>query len=156
LDADEAQALTFDRSRPRLVAGSSEEELQQLFLENDWTDKYPIVIPTEERVAAMLAHTSHKPDEVLGHLGNHLQEVWQYTVENVAINAVMPGAKPEYFPVILAMASSQQSARGTSSSSMAGMAVVNGPIRHELGMNWGIGAMGPYNHANATIGRAWG
>ena len=36
------------------------------------------------------------------------------------------------------------------------MAVVNGPIRHELGMNWGIGAMGPYNHANATIGRAWG
>jgi len=23
-------------------------------------------------------------------------------------------------------------------------------------MNWGIGAMGPWNHANATIGRAWG
>jgi hypothetical protein len=23
-------------------------------------------------------------------------------------------------------------------------------------MNWGIGAMGPYNHANATIGRAYG
>jgi hypothetical protein len=36
------------------------------------------------------------------------------------------------------------------------MAVVNGPIRHELEMNSGIGAMGPYNHANATIGRAWG
>ena len=36
------------------------------------------------------------------------------------------------------------------------MAVVNGPIRHEIGMNCGIGAMGPYNHANATIGRAWG
>ena len=36
------------------------------------------------------------------------------------------------------------------------MAVVNGPIRHELGMNAGIGAMGPYNHANATIGRAYG
>jgi hypothetical protein len=35
------------------------------------------------------------------------------------------------------------------------MVVVNGPIRHELGMNWGIGAMGPYNHANATIGRAY-
>ena len=36
------------------------------------------------------------------------------------------------------------------------MAVVNGPIRQELGMNAGIGAMGPYNHANATIGRAYG
>lgn len=36
------------------------------------------------------------------------------------------------------------------------MAVVNGPIRNELAMNSGIGAMGPYNHANATIGRAFG
>jgi hypothetical protein len=36
------------------------------------------------------------------------------------------------------------------------MCVVNGPVRHELNMNCGIGAMGPYNHANATIGRAYG
>ena len=36
------------------------------------------------------------------------------------------------------------------------MVVVNGPIRNELKMNSGIGAMGPYNHANATIGRAYG
>jgi hypothetical protein len=36
------------------------------------------------------------------------------------------------------------------------MAVVNGPIRNEIGMNAGVGAMGPYNHANATIGRAYG
>jgi len=36
------------------------------------------------------------------------------------------------------------------------MAVVNGPVRHEIGMNCGIGAMGPYNHANATIARAYG
>jgi hypothetical protein len=35
------------------------------------------------------------------------------------------------------------------------MAVVNGPIRNEIGMNCGIGALGPYNHANATIGRAY-
>ena len=36
------------------------------------------------------------------------------------------------------------------------MVVVNGPIRNEIEMNCGIGAMGPYNHANATIGRAYG
>ena len=30
-----------------------------LFLENHWTDKLPIVLPTEERVAAMLA--AHQP-----------------------------------------------------------------------------------------------
>ena len=39
---------------------------------------------------------------------------------------------------------------------MGNMVVVNGPIRHEIGMNCGIGAMGPYNHANAVIGRAFG
>jgi hypothetical protein len=34
-------------------------------------------------------------------------------------------------------------------------AVVNGPIRKQIGMDDGIGAMGPYNHANTTIGRAY-
>jgi hypothetical protein len=117
----------------------------------------PIVLPTEERVAAMLAHTSHKPDEVVGHMrSTHFREYWEYTVEKVAVNAVMAGASPEYFPVILALAASGASARGSTTSSAAAMAVVNGPICHELGMNAGTGAMGPYNHANATIGRAYG
>ena len=39
-----------DRSTPRLVEPATEEELHQLFLANDWTDKLPIVLPTEERV----------------------------------------------------------------------------------------------------------
>jgi hypothetical protein len=39
---------------------------------------------------------------------------------------------------------------------MAGMVVVNGPVRKEIDMNAGTGAMGPYNQANATIGRAFG
>ena len=81
---------------------------------------------------------------------------WEYTVEKVAVNAVMAGAKPEYFPVILALAASQVTARSSTSSSASAMVVVNGPIRGEIGMNAGIGAMGPYNHANATIGRAYG
>jgi hypothetical protein len=155
-DPEDIKNLTFDRSRARMVGPETEEDLQQLFLDNDWSDKLPIILPTEERVAAMLAHTRHKPDEVLGHMGHHLHEMWEYTVENVAVNAVMSGAKPEYFPVILAMASSQVSARGSSSSSMSGMVVINGPIRYELNMNMGIGALGPFNHANATIGRTWG
>jgi hypothetical protein len=68
----------------------------------------------------------------------------------------MAGAKPEYFPVILALAASQVTARSSTSSSASAMVVVNGPIHNEIGMNAGIGAMGPYNHANATIGRAYG
>jgi len=81
---------------------------------------------------------------------------WEYTVEKVAVNAVMAGARPAYFPVILALAASGISARGSTSSSGSAMVVVNGPIRDEIGMNSGIGAMGPFNHANATIGRAYG
>ena len=66
----------------------------------------------------------------------------------------MSGARPEYFPVILAIAATGVTARGSTSSSMAAMVVVNGPIRHEIDMNIGTGALGPFNHANATIGRA--
>ena len=112
---------------------------------------------TPERVSEMLAYTSRKPDEIAGHMrSNQFRNPWEFTVEKVAVNAVMAGARPEYFPVILALASSGVSARGSTTSSMAAMAVVNGPIRQELNMNSGIGAMAPYNHANATIGRGYG
>lgn len=135
----------------------TEENLQRVFHENHWTDYLPIVLPTEERVEAMLAHTSRKPDEIVGRMQPTANRgAWEYTVEKVAVNAVMAGARPEYFPVILALAASEVTARGSTSSSGAAMVVVNGPIRHEIEMNCGTGAMGPYNHANATIGRAYG
>src|SRR5205807_8828578 len=158
LPRDGAHArVEYDRSTPRLVEADTEEHLHRLFLERNWTDHLPIVLPTEERVTAMLAGTRRKPDEVVGRMrSTHFREYWEYTVEKVAVNAVMAGARPDYFPVILALAAAGVSARGSSTSSMASMAVVNGPIRNELGMNAGIGAMGPYNHANATIGRAFG
>lgn len=38
---------------------------------------------------------------------------------------------------------------------MANMLIVNGPIRKEIGMNSGTGAMSPYNEPNAVIGRAF-
>ncbi|MBI2885716.1 MAG: hypothetical protein HYY02_00755 [Chloroflexi bacterium] len=151
------RGITFERLTPRLVEPGTEENLHRLFRENNWTDQLPIILPTEERVAAMLACTSRKPGEVVGHMRpTAFREVWEYTVEKVAVNAVMSGARPEYFPVILALAASEASARGSTTSSAAAMAVVNGPVRHEIGMNSGIGALGPYNHANATIGRAYG
>ena len=157
LDDADRKGLTFERNTPRLCAPAGEAELHQLFLDNHWTDNLPIVLPTVERVAEMMRHTSRKPDEVVGHhTATHFREVWECTVEQVAVNAVMAGARPEYFPVILAIAATGSSARGSSTSSMASMAVVNGPVRKELDMNAGIGAMGPYNHANATIGRAFG
>jgi hypothetical protein len=157
LDSQDLRDSSFDRSTPRFLEVDTEENLNALFEENNWTDYLPIVLPTEERVEAMLKNTSHARDEIIGRMRpTHFREYWAYDVEKVAVNAVMAGARPEYFPAILAMAASGVSARGSTTSSAAAMCVVNGPIRHELSMNSGTGAMGPYNHANATIGRAWG
>jgi hypothetical protein len=104
----------------------------------------------------MLAGTRHAADEIVGKLRpTYFREYWQFTVEKVAVNAVMAGAKPEYLPVILALAASGLTARSSSTNSFAVLSVINGPIRNEIGMNDGIGALGPYNHANATIGRAY-
>ena len=154
---EETEVTTFDRSTSRCCEPDSEENLHELFLQQDWTDKLPIVLPTEARVEAMLRATSRDPDQVVGQMRPTApREAWEYTVEKVAVNAVMAGAKPEYFPVILALASTQVTARASTTSSAAAMTVVNGPIREEIGMNSGVGAMGPHNHANATIGRAYG
>jgi len=143
-------------TRPRLLEPNTEDGLQRMFLESGWTDGLPIVIPTEERVAEMLTGTCHPPDEVVGRMTvTTTQERLEYTVEKVAVNAVMAGARPEHLPVILAIASTQEPAFPSSTTSFARMVVVNGPIRNEIGMNAGVGALSPFNYANSVIGRAW-
>ncbi len=47
----------------------------------------------------MLAGTTRSPQEVIGQVA---PKNGTATVEKIAVNAVMAGAKPEYFPVILA------------------------------------------------------
>jgi len=112
LRQDELQKSVYERSTPRLVDPDTEENLEQLFIENHWTDMLPIVLPTEERVERMLRGTSHARDEVVGRLAPTAQRApWEFTVEKVAVNAVMAGARPEYFPVILALAASNQTSR---------------------------------------------
>ena len=156
LDDKDLKGVAFERSTPRLVPPGTEEDLQQLFIDNKWTDFLPVTLPTEERVAAMLRGTSRKPDEVVGRLApTAFREAWELTVEKVAVNAVMAGCRPEYLPVVLALAASGQTARSSSTTSFATLAMVNGPIRNEIGMDSGIGVLGPFNHANATIGRAY-
>jgi hypothetical protein len=104
-----------ERSVPRLLGPDTEENLQHFFLENQMTDFLPIVLPTEERVAEMLKGTSHKPDELVGEMRGGYESM-SFTVEKVAANAVMAGARPEYMPVILAMAASGVSAISTSTN----------------------------------------
>ena len=156
LNEEEQVTGVFERTKERFIGPDTYENLQKYFDDRFWSDQLPIILPTEARVAEMLKGTSHKRDEVLGKISvTGTREAWGYTVETVAINAVMAGAKPEHFPAILALAS--LGAPGSSStSSMTGMAVFNGPIVDELQLNASTGAMGLYDKAGAVIGRAWG
>jgi hypothetical protein len=157
LNDEEQKTGLVKREKKRFIGPDTAENIQNYFDDRFWSDQLPIIMPTQERVAEMLKHTKHKPDEIVGSMRvTGEREAWEYTVETVAINAVMSGAKPEMFPAILAIAASQTNARSSSTSSMAGMAVFNGPIVDELVLNSGTGALGLYNNAGALIGRSWG
>jgi hypothetical protein len=142
--------------RPRLLKKDTVDNYKRMFIENGWTDGMPIELPTEEKVAEMLTGTDHAPDEVVGMMSvtTH-EERYEYTVEKVAVNAVMAGARPEHFPVILALAASQEPSMPSSTTSFGRMVIVNGPIRNQIAINCGAGAFSPFNFANSVIGRAY-
>lgn len=123
-------------------------------MERGWGDGLPLIPPTAQRVAAMLAATDYAPARALLHMPNPC------TVEKAAINAVMAGCLPAYLPVLIAaleaVADPAFSVLTMLSSThpFGPMIVVNGPIRDALGLHGGVGALGPGFRANATIGRA--
>ena len=143
------------RSR-RLELAQLEDEAEAFF-ERGWTDGLPVVPPTPARVLRMLEGTTRAPDEVVATVGPDFAGC---TVEKAAVNAVMAGCRPEYFPVVLASVE----AACTDEFNMHGLLcttwfcgpviIVNGPIATGIGMNSGVNALGQGNRANATIGRA--
>jgi len=157
LTAEEKKTGELKRDMGPATYTGTAAELQKLFLEKRYTDFLPVILPTEELVNEMLKSTSHDPDEQLGSMnpGSEAGETWTYTVKVAAINAVMAGAKTEYFPVILAIGSTGMTAVNVSDNGFVAGAVINGTIRDEIGLNYDVGAVGPYAHANTTIGRAW-
>ena len=133
------------------------EDLIEACYENGWTDGLPVVPPTPERVERMLSGTDRDPDELIA----AVPPKWgRATVEKVAINAVMAGCKPAYFPLILtaveAMTNEQFNLHGVqvTTSHVGPMLIVNGPIRKQLEINDGFNLFGQGRRANATIGRA--
>jgi hypothetical protein len=133
------------------------EKTNELFLANRWADGLPIVPPSPRLVKVMLAGTSRSPQEVIGQVAPRNGTA---TIEKIAINAVMAGAKPEYFPVILAaMEGFTDKAYDlthvqASTGSFTPVVVVSGPITEELGFNSGIGMLGHGWRPNSTVGRA--
>ncbi|HAL49572.1 MAG TPA: hypothetical protein DCP37_17625 [Dehalococcoidia bacterium] len=128
-----------------------------IFWEKGWTDGLPVVPPTEERVADFLDYVGMEPDEVVCRIADRNRVI---TAEKVAINAVMAGCLPEYFPVVVtaveAMCAPEFNLHAITASTMgaAVLTVVSGPIAKELEINSGVGVFGPGHRANSTIGRA--
>ncbi len=122
-----------------------------------WGDGLPLTPPTREKVDAMLAATPMTPTFSLGKWGGPSAD---FTVEKVAINAVMAGAKPQYFPVILAAMQSLVSQPWQNQTwvvrSPTPLIIVNGPIAQQLKINSGADVLGsnPKYPANSSIARA--
>ena len=159
LTAEEQKTGVVKRDMGPATYTGAPDELQKVFLEKRYTDFLPVVLPTEDKVNEMLKATSHDPDEIVGKMsptntGNYF-EYWTFTVKDVAVNAVMAGCKPEYLPLLLAVSSTGKEAISVSDNSFVDAMVINGNIRDEIGLNYGVGAMGPFALANTTIGRAW-
>ena len=55
LNDKDLTGTSFERPSEKFLGADTEDNLRQLFEDNHWTDFMPIVLPTEERIEAMLA-----------------------------------------------------------------------------------------------------
>ena len=130
---------------------------QEWYFEQGYTDGLPVVPPTPEKIEAMVDALGGDP----AFLEARVPPRWgNLTRRALAINAVMAGCLPAYATVLRtalkAMCENHFNLNAIQATThvIAPLAIVNGPIRKEIGMNFGHGAFGPGNRANATIGRA--
>jgi hypothetical protein len=146
------------------IKAASVEELPETFLDfsmqEGFGDGLPLTMPTKEAVDAMLTGTVRSSDEVLGTLRLRYGIM---TVEKVAINAVMAGADPKYFPVILAAMEAVIDGieddslfhyAWTSGDDYSLMILVNGPIAKELDFYADRSFTQTARDAQLTIGRS--
>ena len=122
-----------------------------------WGDGFPIVPPTVERVQRMLEYWDRPWDKSIGVFPPKDGEITPITV---AANAVMAGCRPDYFPLVMltieALCEEPFNLKGVQATThpCAPLAIFNGPVGREVGVNSGHNAFGPGFPANATIGRA--
>ena len=139
------------------IADDSPEAIFALLEARGLGDGLPLVPPTPRRVDAMLEHAAGDPDEVLFTLQPRAGIV---TRRVAAVNAVLAGCAPPVFPVVLtalrALAQPQVNLRGVNATThlVAPLVIVHGEIAKTAGFHAGVGAFGPGNRANATVGRA--
>ena len=125
--------------------------------EQGWTDGLPVVPPVIDRVKAMLAADSRPAETVIA---THPATTLELTLHAAAVNAVMAGCLPDYFPVLVAAFEAMDrpdfNFHGSTASTggSAPLLVVSGPYADQINMNSDVNLFGPGNRANATIGRA--
>ena len=148
-DKEQAGGSMAEERYERIAVRGTSEQCQEFF-QGDvyWTSLFyhnppafltngaPIVLPTEQRVKHILTGTSHKPDEKVGPWPVPADQK-EFSVEKVAINAVMAGCKPEHMPAILAAAEMMATpAKSRVSSRLGGahtlVGVISGPMGQEL------------------------
>jgi len=143
---------------PELAAAISvqanTDDVEEMF-ERGWTDGLPVVPPTPDRVEAMLGGCDGRVS-----LGPVPPGMGEATLERVAACAVLAGCRPAYFPVVVAAAQAALDpafnlhGQAATTQPAGQLVVVNGPVREAIGLNSGMGALGPGFRANLTIGRA--
>ncbi|HYE91075.1 MAG TPA: hypothetical protein VEA38_08655 [Terriglobales bacterium] len=132
-------------------------EAIEAYFERGWTDGLPVVPATAEGIRPFLQAAGLAADAVVLTESVRRRTI---TAEKLAINALMAGCRPDYMPVLVtaleAMAEPAFTLHGaiTSTGGSATLLVVNGPIRHAIGLNAGSNVFGPGWRANATLGRA--
>ena len=138
-----------------IAARGTFDEVNRVFQERQWSDGLPIVPPTAEKVAAFLACIDDDPDRVIGVLQPSGSCA---TPRNVAINGVMANCRPEYMPVLVAIAEAladpgygvEHSGDTTGGEALI---ILNGPVVGTLGFNCEGGALRDGYQANTSVGR---
>ena len=100
LTADEKKTGTITPDIGPPTYADTADNLQRLYPDNNLTDFMPIILPTEEKVDAMLKGTSHQARRGYRQVERRpgaRQPSWSFTVRHVAINAVMAGAQSGIF-----------------------------------------------------------
>lgn len=143
--------LDVDLADPGAI-GTIHERLHEL----GFSDGLPVVPPTPDQVEAMLAAGPWDPADVL--IEEPTRDI-RVTANLAAVNAVLAGARPEYFPVIGATLSAigDPSFRLHMPTASTGgatiMVIVTGPVAQAIGIQCRENLFGPGFRANATIGR---
>jgi hypothetical protein len=142
------------------------DKMNNLFLQKLWGDGLPLIPPTQERVDWILTGTDLASDYVLPGLGKIDNRGGVAAVKSLAICLAMAGARPEYFPVVLAIVEAMTQVYPNPDWNLAQMTattrstfpafIVSGPISNQIRLNSGYGCLGPdpRHSANASIGRA--